>query len=324
MAIEKILVLRFSSIGDIVLTTPLLRCIKKQLPGVKIHYATKKVFREVLQYNPNIDKLYTFGDDVTELFEPMLDEDYDMVIDLHRNIRSSILKKKLNKPTRTFNKINVKKYMAVNFKWISLLPHKHIVDRYFETVAEMGVKSDGGGLDYFVSEEDAVDVAAHLSEGKKDFIALVIGGSYFTKKIPLEKLEEICANASLPVLLIGDSNDNATAQKLIKKFPHLVNYCGKLTINQSASVISQSSWVITSDTGMMHIASAFNKRIVSVWGNTIPEFGMFPYIPHHENMMLEVRELSCRPCSKLGFDQCPLKHFKCMRDIEFGFVSELK
>ena len=104
----------------------------------------------------------------------------------------------------------------------------------------------------------------------------------------------------------------------------MINACGNLTINESASVIQQSDWVITSDTGLMHIASALGKKIISVWGNTIPEFGMSPYLPRVENKILEIKNLKCRPCSKLGYKKCPKGHFKCMNEIDFSFVSELK
>jgi len=103
-----------------------------------------------------------------------------------------------------------------------------------------------------------------------------------------------------------------------------VNACGRFSINQSASVIQQAAWVVTSDTGMMHIASAFNKKIISVWGNTVPEFGMGPYLPAPESSILEVKGLECRPCSKLGYRQCPLGHFKCMNDIDTSALETLE
>ncbi len=106
--------------------------------------------------------------------------------------------------------------------------------------------------------------------------------------------------------------------------PNVIDGCGKFSFNQSASVIQQAEWVITSDTGLMHVASAFNKKIISVWGNTIPQFGMEPYLPNNQNIILENNNLNCRPCSKLGYNKCPKGHFKCMEEIDFSFVSELK
>ncbi len=323
MQLKKILIVRFSSIGDIVLTTPVVRCAKNQLKGCEIHYVTKEAFKSVLVHNPYIDKLYTFKNDISELYEQLKSENYDVVIDLHKNLRSLRLKQKLKTVSYSFNKLNIQKFLAVNFKQINKLPKIHIVERYFETIAPLKVKSDGKGLDYFINKNDAVDTSA-LLPGQKKFVALVVGGSYHTKKIPLNKLVQICQAIKLPVILLGGKEDHSIANELHKQFPQLINACGQYSINQSASIIEQAEWVITSDTGLMHIASAYNKKIVSVWGNTIPEFGMAPYMPVPENKILEVEGLNCRPCSKLGFKKCPKGHFKCMNDIDLSVIKELK
>jgi len=322
---QKILVIRFSSIGDIVLTTPVVRCLKQQLPETTVHYVTKEVFAPVLNANPYVDKLFTFKKDISEIYEELQREKYDQVIDLHKNLRSLRLKQKLNTDSHSFEKLNVQKFLAVKLKMISALPTQHIVERYMATVKSLGVKSDAKGLDYFLEEKDRINVGGLFFNGKETkYIALVVGGSYYTKKIPLNKLRDVCIGASLPVVLLGGKEDLVIAGELQKEFPSLINACGKFTINQSASLVQQAEWVITSDTGLMHIASAFNKKIISVWGNTIPEFGMAPYLPNNENKILEIKNLSCRPCSKLGYSKCPKGHFKCMDEIDFSFVQDLK
>ncbi len=308
--------MRFSSIGDIVLTTPVIRCAKAQLKGTEIHFVTKEVFKSVLIHNPNIDKLHTFKEDVSELYDQLKAEKFDIVIDLHKNLRSLRLKQKLGVKSYSFNKINLQKFLAVNFKLINKLPSKHIVDRYFETISPLGVVNDGKGLDHFIAENDKVKIQEFVPALQNKFIALVVGGSYYTKRIPLNKLAQICETAVLPIVILGGKEDKAVAHELQKQFPQIINTCGQYSINQSASIIEQAEWVITSDTGLMHIASAFNKKIISIWGNTIPEFGMGPYMPNPENKILEVKGLSCRPCSKLGYKKCPLGHFKCMNEID--------
>lgn len=320
--VKKLLIVRFSSIGDVVLTTPVIRCASRQLPGAEIHFVTKESFRPVLSLNPYLHTLHTFKKDVSELYELLKAENFDAVIDLHYNLRSFRLKRKLGVKSYSFNKINFRKFLAVNFKQLSWLPDRHIVDRYFSAAAPLGVSSDGYGLDYFISPEEEVNAKA-LFPSAPGYLALVVGGSYYTKQIPLNKLEEICRRARLPVLLLGGREDQAVAGQLQAKFPALVNGCGLYSLNQSASLIRQAEWVVTSDTGLMHIASAYNKKIVSLWGNTIPEFGMAPYLPQPENKILEVKGLSCRPCSKLGFGQCPLGHFKCMNGIGLEAIDQL-
>ena len=121
--------------------------------------------------------------------------------------------------------------------------------------------------------------------------------------------------------MLGGKADAETAKQLVKEFDHVKNACGQLSLNESAYVIKRAEAVITSDTGLMHIAAAFKKKIFSLWGNTIPEFGMTPYMAHTESKILEVKNLSCRPCSKLGYHKCPKGHFKCMQEINVNEIS---
>lgn len=322
---SKILIIRFSSIGDIVLTTPVIRCIKQQIKNAELHYVTKEAFYPILEHNPFIDKIHSFKKDVSEIYPILIAEKFDFVIDLHNNLRSLRLKQKLKVPSFSFNKLNTRKFLAVNLKMTSLLPAKHIVQRYLKAAEPIGAKDDGKGLDYFISESDKVQLTNYDQlKTFTHFIALVIGGSYFTKKIPMNKLVEIIQQSKLPIVLLGGKEDRGEANQLTQKFPQIINTCGNLTINQSASIIQQAEWVISSDTGLMHIAAAFHKKIISVWGNTIPEFGMGPYLPNSENKIVEIKKLSCRPCSKLGYKKCPKGHFKCMNDLDFSFIESLQ
>jgi ADP-heptose:LPS heptosyltransferase len=305
----------------VVLTTPVIRCCKQQLENSEIHFVTKTSFKSTLEHNPSIDKLITFEKDFKEVLPQLKKENYDFVIDLHNNLRSTRLKLALGKKSSTFKKLNVKKWLAVNLKSKAALPDVHIVQRYLEAVAPLGVKDDGKGLDYFISEKDSVDLNTIDHSLKNGFVALVVGGSYYTKKIPINKLIEICNTSTLPVVLMGGKEDFAIAEEVVSKTKNTFNICGKFSINQSAFVIRQSSFVITSDTGLMHIAAAFGKKIFSVWGNTIPEFGMYPYKPGDGSKILEVENLKCRPCSKLGFSKCPKGHFKCMNEIDVSIVG---
>ncbi len=313
----KILVVRFSSIGDIVLTTPVLRCIKQQLKDVELHFITKQQFISVIENNPFVDKFFTINQSLAEAIPQLKKENYDYIIDLHHNVRTLKLKLALGKKTFSFNKLNWEKFLIVNFK-INKLPQQHIVERYFETVSKLGVTNDGKGLDYFIDDKDEIDVISSFPAlFHNNYNALVVGGSYFTKQIPINKLKEICTNSSLPIILLGGKDDVAIAEQVYQFHKNKVlNLCGKLNLNQSASIIQQANKVITSDTGLMHIAAAYKKDIISLWGNTIPEFGMGPYLAGKNSQLLEVKNLSCRPCSKLGYRKCPKGHFKCMNDIQ--------
>ncbi len=312
----KVLVVRFSSIGDIVLTTPIVRCLKQQLSNVEVHYLTKNSFKAVLDNNPYIDKLHLLDNDLSEIVEVLKKENFDLIIDLHHNLRTLKLKRALGKKSVAFNKLNWKKFLITTLK-INKLPNIHIVDRYFEPIKTLGITNDNKGLDYFISNTDIVKIEEALPVNfLNGYNALVVGGSYFTKQIPLNKLKEFCDKSELPLVLLGGKEDFEVAEEVHKSYPNkTINLCGKMRLNQSASIIKQSTKVITSDTGLMHIAAAYKKDIISVWGNTIPEFGMGPYLAGGNSQIIEVKYLSCRPCSKLGYKKCPKGHFKCMNDI---------
>ena len=312
----KILVVRFSSIGDIVLTTPVVRMLKTQL-NTEVHFLTKAPYVSLFKNNPYVDSVFQINKSINEVISDLKTENYDYVIDLHSNLRTQILKLKLGVSAKSYNKLNWEKFLLTNFK-TNILPDVHIVDRYLDTVKFLGITNDNKGLDFFLSNADKVD----LNEFPNDYVAIVIGGQHATKILPTAKIISICKKLNKAVLLIGGPDDKARGDE-ISKASGAINTCGNHSLLQSAFLIKNSAYVISHDTGMMHIAAAFKKKIYSVWGNTIPEFGMFPYLSDKNSKMIEVQDLSCRPCSKIGYDKCPKGHFKCMQEIdENQFLSE--
>ncbi|HEY1023678.1 MAG TPA: glycosyltransferase family 9 protein [Sphingobacteriaceae bacterium] len=314
----KILILRFSSIGDIVLTTPVVRCLKTQLPGSEIHYLTKNAFQPVLAANPYIDKLHLLEKELRITIEKLKAESFDYVIDLHHNLRTLIIKTRLGVRSASFNKLNFEKWVLVNFKR-NILPPVHIVDRYLKTVEFLGVKNDNKGLDYFLQKEH--DLTELLPSGHQRFTGLVIGAQHATKRLPLYKLVEVCQKLQRPVVLLGGKDDRERGEEIREKCgDHVFNACGLFSLDESAYLVKMAETIISHDTGLMHIAAAFNKPIISVWGNTVPAFGMFPYQVENAKVV-EVKGLGCRPCSKIGYRKCPLGHFKCMNDINVDDIT---
>lgn len=315
--LPRILIIRFSSIGDIVLTSPVIRCLKLQL-NAEIHFLTKSSFKTINSANPYIDKIHTIDKKVNEVIPELKALNFDYVIDLHKNIRSRQVCRKLAAKSFSFNKINIEKWLLVNLK-INRLPDVHIVDRYMETVSSLGVSNDGKGLDYFIPKETILpDEMISLSG---PFVAFAIGAAHATKRLPTEKIISICKKIKQPIILLGGPSDAEVGAEIEKKAgAHILNLCGKISLHQSALVVQNADSVITHDTGMMHIAAALKKRIISVWGNTVPEFGMTPYLPNNQknSTIIEVENLSCRPCSKIGYSVCPKGHFKCMQMIDEG------
>ncbi|MBL0310781.1 MAG: glycosyltransferase family 9 protein [Bacteroidetes bacterium] len=317
----KLLILRFSSIGDIVLTTPVIRCLKNKFPEAEIHYATKEAFKNILQHNPYLTKIHSLQDSMVRLAETLKKESFDYIIDLHHNQRTLQLKFILNTPSSSFDKINLEKWLMVNFK-INQLPKQHIVDRYLKACKEFEIINDGEGLDYFISQDDHVNVESIFPDLRNGYIAWVIGAKQNTKKFPPDKIARILSQIEYPVVLLGGKEDFGQGESIISAIQNsrskVFNACGKYSLNQSASLVQQAKLVLTNDTGLMHIAAAFKKPIISFWGNTIPEFGMSPYYGRHQvtNKRFEIKDLNCRPCSKLGYDACPKGHFDCMNKLD--------
>jgi len=316
--LAKYLVIRFSSIGDVVLTTPVVRILKQQVKGTEVHFLTKNSFVTLLKANPYIDKVHGTDGSLNDVMETLKAENYDGIIDLHNNLRSLKVKTLLGKPSASFDKLNFKKWMLVNLK-VNRLPAMHIVDRYLKSISHLNVFNDLKGLDYFIDKNDEVNLDAFPEEFKSGYIALVIGANHATKKMPSEKLADIIKALNIPTLILGGAGDKEEGEFIAKHNAEIaINTCGNFTINQSASLIKQAEVVITHDTGLMHIAAAYSKKIVSLWGNTVPEFGMTPYMPQcpGNSEILEVKNLSCRPCSKIGYKECPKKHFNCMNHLQ--------
>jgi ADP-heptose:LPS heptosyltransferase len=306
-----------------VLTTPVVRCIKEQKPEIEIHYVTKKSFKGILENNPYITKIHTIEKDVKEIADVLKKENFDFVVDLHNNIRSMQTKKIIGKPSSSFKKLNFKKWILVNFK-VDKMPNVHIVDRYMQTVKGLGIKNDHKGLDCFIPAADEVQMSSLPLSHQNGYVGFVIGAKFFTKQLPTEKIISICKKINQPIILLGGKEDIARGEQIEKAVGvNIYNACGKYNLNQSASLVKQATKIITHDTGLMHIAAAFKKEIISVWGNTVPAFGFTPYLPGANSKMVEVKDLSCRPCSKIGYDKCPKGHFKCMMEIdEQEFISQ--
>lgn len=329
----KILIIRLSSIGDILLTTPVARCIKRQLPDVQVHFLTKSANRELLAYNPNVDRVFTLRDSIKETLAPLKNEHYDCIVDLHNNRRTRwirhLLKISSSFKTRVlvYRKENISKFVTVLTK-IKAMSGNHVVDRYLRAVAPLGVIPDDGGLDFFLSPEMQGDALLSQTVGKKTvgqltaerYVVVACGAQHETKRIPLDKLRLLCSMIKAPVLLLGDKADRTRISNWDISFKsNVTNLCGKTSIELSAALVRNAAAVITPDTAMMHIAAAFHRPVIAVWGATIPSFGFSAYSTEHADC--EVPGLWCRPCSRMGSRRCPLRHFKCMHNQNWQAIA---
>lgn len=307
----KVLVCRFSSIGDIVLTTPVLRAIRQQT-GAEVHALVKRNYAEALSGNPYLSAIHTFDRKLSEVLPELRRQGFGHVVDLHGNLRSSLLRMALGRPASVFPKLNMRKYLYTRFG-VNTLPAVHIVERYMQAAAPLGARYDGQGLDFFIPPEQ--ELPAHTLP-PSPYVAVALGAAHATKRMPLPLLRSVIALLPCPVVLLGGPAEGADGERLAAFFPgKAFNYCGALRLGGSASVLRQAAAVLTPDTGLMHIAAALRRPIVSVWGNTVPAFGMTPLYPDGFSpraVVCEVAGLRCRPCSKIGHPACPKGHFDCM------------
>jgi ADP-heptose:LPS heptosyltransferase len=283
-----------------VLTTPILRALKQQLDGdVMLHFITKKSYAGLLTSNPNVDRVIAIDKHVSEAKAELEKTQYDFVIDLHSNLRSRQVKRIVKTLYFTLDKRNLAKWLYVNFK-CEILPIEHVVKRGFDAVKALGIEDDGQGLDYFIPTQDEVDLNTISSSLKDGFVAYAIGGQMLGKILPEDKIISLCAKIEKPIVLLGGPEDAERAERIsAANATKVFNACGKFNLNQSTSILAQADVVLTHDTGLMHIASALKKKVVSLWFSTTPQIGFAPWQPGEGSVMIEA-DCKKRPTSKLG------------------------
>ena len=299
------------------LCTPVIRGLKKRHPKSEIHFLTKSQYSQLLEGNPYIDKVLSLDESLLKTVDAIKAEEYDVIIDLHNNLRTHIIKFLTGIKTYKFDKLNFKKWLITCFK-INRLPDLHIVDRYMDTADKIGIHKDKGGLDFFINKNSKAHINLKFKPKENIELCFCIGGQHETKKLPINKIFNICSHVGYRVYLIGGPEDKAVGASIEKDCSNVINTCGELSIMESAALIERTDILITHDTGMMHIGAALKTKIVSIWGNTIPQFGMYPYLPNnrHRFSIIENKNLDCRPCSKIGHDSCPKGHFSCMESVD--------
>ncbi|HTD99518.1 MAG TPA: glycosyltransferase family 9 protein [Mucilaginibacter sp.] len=316
----KILVIRFSSMGDIIYTTPVVRCLKKQLPDAEIHFLTKPAFKYIYDNNPYVDRLLLLKPTLLETIQEIKAENYDYIIDLHNNLRTSLIKLRTGIKSSTYKKQRLRKWLSLKFK-LKLVPPTHLVERYMKTVQFLGVTNDGKPIDYYIKAEHDLKKLLPPSH-QNNYVAFVIGATHFTKRMPNEKIISICRDIQYTVVLLGGDDVKANGNEIANAVgPAVYNACGITSLDESVYLVSKAKTILGFDTGLTHIAEAFDKPIGSIWGGTVPELlGVQPYMVKDAEVI--GIELSCRPCSKFGLEKCPLGHFKCMKNIPEKMVTD--
>lgn len=305
----KILVIRFSAIGDILLTFPVVAALQHKYPAADIHFLTKPSNKAVLELLSSKVQPRFLQESLVQTATQLRRERYDLVIDLHNNLRTFLLQVLMLKGSwNRFRKLNFQKWLFTSFKW-NTLPKVHVVERYAQAAKVNPT------LVTLVVNNPALDSLP------SNYIAWVLGATFSTKQYPLSKLIETIERLDMPIVLLGGDKENTLASSLQAHFPSLISLVGKTSLAEAALVLSKAKVVVTNDTGLMHLAAFYEKPMVCIWGNTVPAFGMYPY-QSAPVFHAQVSDLSCRPCSKIGHNTCPKGHFQCMLNQHSVEISE--
>jgi heptosyltransferase-2 len=308
---KKILIVRLSSLGDILLTTPLIRSLKKESPQTEIHFLLREEYRDVLVNNPNISKLLTLKREYPILkTKAMISENnYNLVIDLQNNFRSENLTTGLSCPKVKFKKLSWQKLLLVKFKINKLKDAGTIPERYAATIE--GFKLDNEGLDLFTRNK-----ASEILIERNNLIGFCPGSRHFTKMWLKEHYIELgnkLIGSGFKVALFGGKDDQKTCEEISSNISECVNLCNDNVIHQTAADMKMCRVIVCNDSGLMHAACAVKVPVIAIFGSTVKEFGFVPY--RSKNLILENKSLTCRPCSHIGRSSCPKHHFKCMKEI---------
>jgi heptosyltransferase-2 len=325
----KILLVRFSSMGDVLLTTPLVRAIRTRHPGARITFVTKQAFVPLLSHNPRLTELVAYdpATPLAELAARLRAEGFDHRLDLHGSLRSRALRWQVGGRWRGYPKHRVARSALIRFKRDLYRDRRHVVERYFDAAGDLEVQPDDLSLELFLARP-ALDQARDFLVGQDlgqggSLVALVPGAAHATKRWSVPQWQRLAAMltaAGRDVVVLGGPAERAIGADIATAGgDRAVNAAGRFDLQGSGALLKQARCAVTGDTGLMHMATAVGTPVVALFGPTVRQFGFTPY--RARATILE-RPLDCRPCSAMGGPRCPLGHHRCLGEITPDEVFE--
>lgn len=286
----------------------------------EVHYLNKKEYASILSSNPLLKKIWEYGEDEPRLLKSLKQEDYDLVIDLHNTLRSARIRKTLGVNFRVLRKQHLKKFIITKLG-LKNWTYPHMVDQFLSTISDLNPDNLKYAPEIYFSDQD--NATFKNLELPDNYMCIVVGAAYKTKRIPIQKILDIIQGTEIKAVLIGGPGDVKLASEISKQATKsFIDLTDKLSLKSSALVVKNANVVLAGDTGMMHIANAFEKPLIAIYGSTHPVFGYGPFAESDKTIVIQDNSVACRPCTKQGRDSCPKGHFNCMENIDSAQIIE--
>jgi lipopolysaccharide heptosyltransferase II len=323
----NVLAVRFSSIGDVLLTTPLLRVLRRRYPHARISVLTRPAYAPLLSHNPHVNHVLEAapGRPLRDLARQLRAQRYTHLLDLHDSIRSRLLRALVPGAWSTYPKHRLARAMLIYTKRDYYRDSRPVPERYFDAARSLGLVPDGEPPDFFLAAEAQVETEAWLARAAARpgrLIALAPGAAHATKRWPVEHwraLTRQLLEQDFSIVIVGGAEDARLADSIANGDQgRLLNAAGRFGLQGTGALLRRAAILVSNDTGVMHMAAAVGTPVVALFGPTVRPFGFFPYTSRAEVIELG---LGCRPCSSKGGPHCPLGHHRCMLDIEPNTVQ---
>lgn len=325
----NVLAVRFSSIGDILLTTPLLRAIRRSRPDAHVTVLTKRENVPLLSHNPHVHRVLGLapGRSLFGLAAELRGDRYTHLLDLHDNLRSRALRVLVPGRWRSYPKHRLARALLIRAKRNRYRDRRPVAERYFSAARALGVSPDGCPPEFFLGPEAGEQVSAWLSsvglETESSIVAMAPGAAHATKRWPLDHwrtLVQMNVKDGFAVVVVGGPADAALGAALADAGRgRVVSAAGIFGLQATGALLQRSRALVSGDTGVMHMATGVGTPVLGLFGPTVEAFGFFPYA--RTAAVLEL-PLPCRPCTAQGGPRCPLGHHRCMVDIGPGAVYD--
>jgi lipopolysaccharide heptosyltransferase II len=331
---HKTVVFRLSSIGDIVLSSLLLRVLRKAAgKEARIDFVVRKEYAELVRYNHHLSVIHEYDPEtgfegLQKLARELYDEHYDLAVDIHDSIRTKVLRASCRaKDSVVVDKRKMERWLLVNLKRNAYDDALSVAERYLETVKKYGIENDHQGLEIFIPDSTLFEVSGKIASLRlhqfEKVVGICPGSKHFTKRWQKEKFAEVAVRSAqdlkAKILLFGGESEQSdcefVANEVMRRVSekNVTSFAGEFSLLETAAAMEFCDVIVTNDNGLMHLAAAKQKKIVAVFGSTTREFGFAPY--GTESVIVENNTLDCRPCTHIGRKSCPKEHFKCMGEI---------